>query len=41
MKKSTVWNIVALIAAGIVGGAYYACGWYNHMEYVEKTKFEI
>ena len=41
MKKSTVCYIIALIAASVMGGACAAYGWYNHKDYVEKTKFEI
>ena len=41
MKKSTVWYIIAMIAAGVMGGAWTAYGWYTHKDYIEKTKIEI
>ena len=41
MKKSTVWCIIALIAAGVMGGACTAYGWNSHKDYIEKTKIEI
>ena len=41
MKKTTVLYIIAMIAAGIMGGACTAYGWTSHEDYIEKTKFEI
>lgn len=41
MKKSTVWCIIAMIAAGVMGGAWSTYGQYKQKEYIEKTKFEI
>ena len=41
MKRTTVWYIIAIIAAGITGGAWTAYGWYSHKDYIEKTKIEI
>ena len=41
MKKSTVWYIIAMIAAGVMSGALTAYGRYSHEDYVEKTKIEI
>lgn len=41
MKKTTVWYIIAMIAAGVMGGAWTAYGWYSHKDYIEKTKIEI
>ena len=41
MKKSTVLYIIAMIAAGVMGGACTAYGWKSHEDYIEKTKFEI
>ena len=41
MKKSTVWYIIALIASGVMGGAWTGYGMYKQKEYIEKTKFEI
>ena len=41
MKKTTVLYIIAMIAAGVMGGAWTACGWYSHKDYIEKTKIEI
>ncbi len=38
MKKSTVCSIVATIAAFVLSGATFCCGWHSHEEYVEKTK---
>ena len=37
MKKSTVWYIIALIGAGLMGcgGAMY--GWNSHEEYIDKV----
>lgn len=41
MKKTTVLYIIALIAAGVMGGACAAYSWKSHEDYIEKTKFEI
>lgn len=41
MKKTTVLYIIAIIAAGITGGACTAYGWKSHEEYIEKTKIEV
>ncbi len=41
MKKSTVWCIIALIAAGVMGGAWTGYGMYKQEEYIEKIKNEI
>ena len=41
MKRTTVWYIIAIIAAGITGGAWTAYGWNSHKDYIEKTKIEI
>ena len=41
MKKSTVWYIIGMIAAGVMGGAWTSYGWYSHKDYIEKTKIEI
>ena len=41
MKRTTVWYIIAIIAAGITGGASTAYGWNSHKDYIEKTKIEI
>ena len=41
MKKTTVWYIIALIAASVMGGACAAYGWNSYEDYIEKTKFEI
>ena len=41
MKKTTVSFIIALIAAGVMGGAWTGYGMYKEKEYIEKTKFEI
>ena len=41
MKKTTVWYIIAIIAAGITGGACTAYGWNSHKDYIEKTKIDI
>ena len=41
MKKTTVSFIIALIAAGVMGGAWTGYGMYKEKEYIEKMKFEI
>ena len=41
MKKSTVLYIIALIGAGLMGGACTAYGWYKYDESIKDTKFEI
>lgn len=41
MKKTTVLYIIAMIAAGVMGGAWTAYGWYSHEDYNEKMKIEI
>lgn len=41
MKRTTVCYIIAMIAAGVMGGAWTAYGWYTHEDYIEKTKIEI
>ena len=41
MKKSTVCYIIAMITAGVMGGAWTAYGWSSHKDYIEKTKIEI
>lgn len=41
MKKTTVWSIIAMIAAGVMGAACTAYGWDSHEDYVEKMKFKI
>ena len=41
MKKTTVSYIIAMIAAGVMGGAWTAYGRYSHKDYIEKTKIEI
>ena len=38
MKKTTVWGIIAMIAAGVMSGACYTCGWYSHEDHIEKMK---
>lgn len=41
MKKTTVLYIIAMIASGVMGGAWTAYGMYKQKEYIEKTKIEI
>ena len=41
MKKTTVLYIIAMIAAGVMGGACTAYGWKSHEDYIEMTKIEI
>ena len=41
MKKTIIWGIIAMIAAGVTSGASSMYGWNRHKDYVEKTKIEI